>query len=200
MAEYGISAESFLGDYCNGEAEYVDADGTVELSDDDVQKLVDLIRENDGETDVKVLDLKGLYPEIFNTLAAAYREISCEAQRRYWIEKNFEDKDFMEPADLMERMEDEGLFTYEEDLDAIREENGLDADEEPDEDTLEEAKTDAFHEWLDEYLSDLSFEEKIDFFSDYYNWYIPGDVNIDPSECEYEVLIPEEIVRLADGR
>lgn len=200
MAEYGISAESFLGDYCNGEAEYVDVDGTVELSDDDVQKLVDLIRENDGETDVKVLDLKGLYPEIFNTLAAAYREISCEAQRHYWIEKNFEDKDFMEPADLMERMEDEGLFTYEEDLDTIREENGLDADEEPDEDTLEEAKTDAFHEWLDEYLSDLSFEEKIDFFSDYYNWYIPGDVNIDPSECEYEVLIPEEIVRLADGR
>ena len=198
MAEYGISAESFLGDYCYGEAEYVDADGTVELSDDDVRKLVDLIRKNGGETDVKALNLKGLYPDIYNTLAAAYRKISYEAQRRYWIEKNFEDRDSMEPEGLMERLEDEGLFHYEEDLDAIREENGLDADEEPDEYALEDAKTDAFHEWLDEYLADLSFEEKIDFFSDYYNWYIPGDVNLDESRCGCEVLIPEEIIRLAN--
>lgn len=199
MAKYGISAESFLGDYCYGESEYVDADGTVELSDDDVQKLVDLIRENGGETDVKALNLECLYPDIYNTLADAYREICCEAQRHYWIEKNFEDRDAAEPADLMERLENEGLFQYEADLDAIREENGLDADEEPDEDTLEEAKTDAFHEWLDEYLCDLSFDEKIEFFSDYYDWYIPGDVNIDESDCECEVLIPGEIITLANG-
>ncbi len=196
MVEYGISAESFLGDFCYGEAEYVDAGGTVELSVEDVQKLVDLIRKNGGETDVKALDLKGLYPDIYNTLSDAYRKISYEAQRRYWIEKNYS----METEGLMERLEGEGLFHYEEDLDAIREENGLDADEEPDEDALEDATTAAFHEWLDEYLSDLSFEEKIDFFSDYYDWYIPGDVNLDESQCECEVLIPEEIIGIANGR
>ena len=69
----------------------------------------------------------------------------------------------------------------------------LEEGEEPeiDEDMLEEDKSDAFSEWLDDYLSDLSDDEARDFF---YN-HMDADLNMDG--VEYTVGIPEAIIAKA---
>ena len=93
----------------------------------------------------------------------------------------------------MDALEEEGLFKFQPDLDAIREHLGLDEDDEIPDDDLEEAKERAFEEWKDEYFDSLSEDDQISFIESYYC------VDVDNSTDDYEITleIPQEIVELA---
>ena len=57
MLTFSTDTEISLGISHSGEVT-ADGTGTVELTDEEVQQLIDLIRENGGETNVEILELE----------------------------------------------------------------------------------------------------------------------------------------------
>lgn len=195
MAEFSISTEICLGYHCCGSGEYTEGSGTVELSEEQVRKLVSLIRENGGETDIEVLGLEDKLPDVYEALSEAYGAIVLAAARNHWLIEGYWNRCFDEPEGLMERLEGEGIFKFEPDINMMREELGLDDDEDPDEDDLEDAKREAFDEWLDDYVSGL--DDQAAFLEEYYG----ADVDEGyPDEYQYETAIPSEIVAMANSK
>lgn len=189
--KYTISGEQCLGFHCGGGGEYTEWEAEVELDDSQVQALVDLIRENDGETDVYALCLEDELPEIYELLDEACRDAATAAEYRYWALEAIDSNGFEQPDDLMERLEEDGLFNF--DLDAYAEENGTDP-EDIDEYDIEDAKSEAFNKWFTNYYHSLDDDGKYKFLAKYYTDQMD---DIDVSDVEYEVLIPDEIVDMA---
>lgn len=196
MKQYTIEGEICLGMACAGSGVYEYYTATVELEDEQVEQLVELIRENDGETDVVALDLEDELPEVYETLQEAISDAACEAAFRHWALYGFADGAFDEPDDLMERLEEDGHFKYnaEEYLES-KKELGEDEYEEYSEYDEDELKDEAFSEWFDEYYNSLSEDEQYEFLKEYYTDNLDG---IDVSDTEYEVVIPDEIIRMAE--
>ncbi len=201
MPLFSIDTEVLLGISHSGEVT-AEGTGTVELTDEEVQKLIDLIRENNGETDVEKLELEEKYPDIYETLDEAYRDAASEANFREWLMEGYERDYFSEPEDFMDAVEADGLFKFEitpEMIEEYRDNMGLEEDEEIDQDDLDEyfedAKRDAFYECIGEYYNSLDDDGKVDFIEQYY-----GDVmdEGDPGGFDYEVQIPPEIIRMAN--
>lgn len=193
MAEFTISIDACLGYHCNGSGEYAEGEGTVELDDWMVDALVMLIRENDWETDVEELQLEQRLPEVYARLQDAYSDLADTIEYRNWATVGFLDNHFDEPDGLMEQLEEDGLFIF--DLEKYKEENPLDGDEEYDEDELEDAKAEAFEDWLFEYTRSLGEDELLSFLESYY-WEALDDY--EPFGLNYEILIPDEIILMAD--
>jgi len=172
MKEFDFSFEIFLGRHCCGIEEYATAEGSITLDDDQVDRLVALIKDNNGETDIEVLDLETKYPEIYETLEDAYTEAANEACYRHWVIEGYENGYLDEPDNLMETLEDAGLFKYED---------------------LEDEKEEAFNEWMNDYLDALDEDELISFLETYYNLEYEGYAG----DYDYTVEIPQEIDDLA---
>ena len=85
MKRYDFTIEICLGLHCNGVGEYVEGKGSVALEDDQVERLVSLIKENGGETDVEKLGLKEKCPEIFKALDYASYDAACDANYKHWL-------------------------------------------------------------------------------------------------------------------
>lgn len=194
MATFTIDSEIFLGYHCDGCGEYTSGDGSVELDDVQVDNLVALIRENDGETDVKELGLEEKYPDIYEALNEACGSIAREAEYRYWLLNGYDCGYYEEPDGFMEGFEKEGLFKFEPDLAALREDLGLEEDEEIDEDDLEDAKSEAFDEWLEGYVDAMTEDEKVAFIENHYGSDV---VDMDGAGSDYDVVIPQEIIDMA---
>lgn len=107
MKTYTIEGEICLGMICCGGGVYEGYTATVELEDEQVEQLVELIRENDGETDVVALDLENELPEVYEILQEAISDAACEAAFRHWALSCFADGAFEEPDGLMERLEED---------------------------------------------------------------------------------------------
>ena len=193
MQSFDFSTEVCLGFHCSGCGEYVDAEGSFTLEDEDVNALVQLIRDHNGETDIEALDLENALPNVYETIREAYRDAVAEATMNFWILNGYLNGAFEENDGIMDALEEEGLFKFEPDLDAIRENLGLDEDDEISDDDIEEAKEQAFEEWKDEYFDSLSEDDQISFIESYYC------VDVDNSTDDYEITleIPQEIVELA---
>ena len=58
---------------------------------------------------------------------------------------------------------------------------------------MDEAKLEAFEEWLDDYISGLDKEERNRFLVEQMN----AEVDMDGVECDYEVVIPQAIIEMA---
>ncbi len=185
MQEFEFSVEIFLGRHCCGREEYVTAEGSLTLDDDQVDQLVALIKENNGETDIEALDLETKYPEIYEALEDAYIDEASEACYRHWVIEGYENGYLDEPDNLMETLEQAGLFKYEIDPD----------DFDMDEDELEEEKEEAFNEWLNDYLNALDEDELISFLETYYDLEFDGTAG----DYDYTVEIPQEIADLANN-
>ena len=74
MALYSIESEQCLGMSHSG-AVTVNGESAVELSDEEVDILVKLIKENKS-TDVQDLDLEHLHPDIYEKLDEAYCQMA----------------------------------------------------------------------------------------------------------------------------
>lgn len=188
MAKYEIELEQFIGMSHSG-CESTDGYGTVELSDEEVQALVSLIREK-NTTDVDELELRERYPAIYDKLEDACRTIAYEAEETYWLYVGYKDGAFDYDTDeLMDYCEENCGFKFEYDPDDY-----LDDDDELDEDWLSDDKSDAFDEWLNEYVDGLSTEEMKSFFYEHMN---PG---LDLDNVEYEIVIPDEIIAMSSEK
>ena len=194
MALYSIESEQCLGMSHHG-AVTVNGESAVELSDEEVDILVKLIKEKDS-TDIGDLDLEDLYPEIYKKLDEAYYKMAYDAEEMHWLWEGYYNGYYEYDSEkLMDYCEKELGFEFEYDVKDyyLDDPEDLEEGEEPeiDEDMLEEDKSDAFSEWLDDYLSDLSDDEARDFF---YN-HMDADLNMDG--VEYTVGIPEAIIAKA---
>ena len=193
MQSFEFSTEVCLGYHCSGRGEYVEAKGSFSLEEEDVHALVKLIRDKGGKTDIVELDLIGSLPNIYETIHEAYREAVAEATTNHMILEGYRNGYFEENDGVIESLEEEGLFKFDPDLEALREDLGLDEDDEISDEDIEDAKEEAFEEWKDEYFNSLSEEDQVFFIERYYI------VNTDNSTDDYDINleIPQEIVDLA---
>ena len=194
MALYSIESEQCLGMSHHG-AVTVNGESAVELSDEEVDILVKLIQEKNS-TDVGDLDLETLHPDIYKKLDEAYSDMAYRAEEIHWLWEGYNNGYFEYDSEkLMDYCEKELGFEFEYDVKDyyLDDPEDLEEGEEPeiDEDMLEEDKSDAFSEWLDDYVSGLDDDEARDFF---YN-HMDADLNMDG--VEYTVGIPEAIIAKA---
>ena len=197
MALYSIESEQCLGMSHSG-AVTVNGESAVELSDEEVDILVKLIQEKNS-TDVGDLDLETLHPDIYKKLDEAYSDMAYRAEEIHWLWEGYNNGYFEYDSEkLMDYCEKELGFEFEYDVKDyyLDDPEDLEEGEEPeiDEDMLEEDKSDAFSEWLDDYLSDLSDDEARDFFYEH----MDADLNMDG--VEYTVGIPEAIINKAEKK
>lgn len=190
MPVFNIFVEQSLGISHSGEV-MAYGDGTVELTDDQVQLLVALIREHGGETNVEALQLQNVYPEIYQILDDAYREAAMHAEYNHWVIEGYENGWYEEPDDAVEKCQDKYGFKYEFDEVKFREENGMEPEEEIPEEWIDEVQVDAFSDWVAKYRAKLTDEEEVSFLSDVFGIYPDVD------DVDYVVEIPEEIIDLA---
>lgn len=196
MPTFSIDTESLLGISHSGEVT-IEGTGTVELTDGQVRNLIDLIRKNGGVTDVKKLQLKEQFPEIYETLDEAYRDAACEEAYRDWLTRGYECDYFDEPEGFRESIEAAGLFKSEPTaglIEKYREDYGLEEDEEIDPDEWEDFLDDAFYECIDKYYDSLDDAGKVAFIE---RFYPEAPYEWDPVHLEYNVGIPAAIIRMS---
>ena len=186
MALYSIESEQCLGMSHHG-AVTVNGESAVELSDEEVDILVKLIKEK-GSTDVEELDLENLYPDIYEKLDDAYRNMAYNAEEMHWLWEGYNNGYYeYDVEELKEYCKANCGFTFE----YNKEENGYAEDEEVNEEEVEDAENDAFSEWLNDYVSGLDDDEARDFFYEH----MDADLNMD--DVEYTVGIPKAIINKA---
>ena len=194
MALYSIENEQCLGMSHHG-AVTVNGESAVELSDEEVDILVKLIKEK-GTTDVEALDLENLYPDIYEKLNDAYRDMAYNAEEMHWLWEGYNNGYYeYDVYELMDYCEKNLGFSYEFKPEEYFDEDDLEyykEDPESYEDEIEEAKSEAFSEWLDDYVSGLDDDEARDFFYEH----MDADLNMD--DVEYTVGIPQAIINKAE--
>jgi len=197
MALYSIESEQCLGMAHFGGAVTVNGESAVELTDEEVDILVKLIKENDT-TDVEDLDLENLYPAIYEKLRDAYYKMAYDAEEMHWLREGYDNGYFeYDEEKLMNYCERELDFKFEYDIKKyyLDDPEDLEEGEEPDidEDQIEEDKYEAFSEWLDDYVNGLPDKEAKSFFYNHMN------ADLDMDNVEYSVEIPAAIIKKAQN-
>ena len=189
MPTFPIDLNLYFGTAHYGDVT-ADGYGEVELSDEDVQKLVNLIRENGGETDVEKLQISEKYPDIFSTLDDAYYELASQTAYIHWVNAGY-DNGWYELSDdeIAENCEAFG-FKFEFDPDEFKGEDGV-----FDEDAMKEAKSEALYRWIKEYRSPLNDYDDALFLAEVFNLE-PEDYN---GNLDYSVELPDEIIAMANN-
>ena len=194
MALYSIESEQFLGMSHTGEVT-VNGESAVELSDEEVDILVKLIKENNS-TDVEELDVENLHPDIYSKLDEAYHDMAYNAEEIHWLREGYDNHYFEYDEDkLMDYCEKNLGFSFEFKPEEYFDEDELeDYKESPDsyEDEIYEEKNRVFSEWLDDYVESLSDDEARSFFYDHM------DADLDMDNVDYTVEIPVAIIKKAE--
>ena len=197
MALYSIESEQCLGMAHFGGAVTVNGESAVELSDEEVNILVQLIKEK-GTTDVEELDIAASHPALYEKLDKAYREMAYDAEELHWLWEGYNNGYFeYDDEKLMNYCERElGFkFEYDEKDYYLDDSEDLEDGEEPDidEDRIEEDKYEAFSDWLNDYVNELPDKEAKSFFYEHMN------ADLDMDNVEYSVEIPAAIIKKALG-
>lgn len=187
MATYEIEVDICLGfSHCGGV--YNSGYGEVELSDEEVDELMALMKEKDT-SDVDEMDLEENLPEIYKKLDAAYCDAAYDAEEEHWLEEGYYHLECHNYEDrvMIDYIKEKGEWEFEYDEEEFKDENG-----ELDEEALFDAECDYLHEeGLDNYLSTLHGDERKDFLRNQVG------IDVDPQGCDYEIEIPSEIVAKA---
>ena len=195
MALYSIESEQCLGMSHSG-AVTVNGESAVELSDEEVDILVKLIKEK-GTTDVEELDLENLHPAIYKKLDEAYYRMTFKGEEIHKLTEAFFGGrlvfDFYKLMDYSEKNLGFDLFIDPEDF--FSKEDLAYYKEKPKEynEIIDEAKSEAFLDWLVDYVYDLTDDEARDFF------YNHMDADLDACGLQYAVKIPQAIINKAKG-
>ena len=187
MSKFDIEVEICLGySHCGGV--YNDGCGEVELSDKEVEQLVNLMKEK-GTSDIVELELEEKLPEIYGKLDEAYKAVAHKAEEEHWLDEGYYHSEChnYEEADMIDYLIEQGAWNFEYDEEEFKDEDG-----EIDDDALWEAQSEYLHEEaLDDYLAGLHGEERYDFLRN------KVGIDVDVFECDYEIAIPSEIIALA---
>ena len=197
MALYSIESEQCLGMAHFGGAVTVNGESAVELSDEEVDILVKLIKEK-NTVNVDELDLATTHPDLYEKLDDAYCEMANDAEELHWLWEGYNNGYFEYDSEkLMNYCEREiGFkFEYDEKDYYLDDPEDLEDGEEPDidEDRIEEDKYEAFSEWLNDYVNELPDKEAKSFFYEHMN------ADLDMDNVEYSVEIPAAIIKKALG-
>ena len=187
MATFDIELEICLG-YSHSGGVYNEEYGEVELSDEEVSQLVNLMKEKDS-SDVEDLDLEENLPEIYKKLDEECREIANQAEEEHWLDEGYYHLEChnYDDAEMIAFLKEKDAWDFEYDEEEFKDEDG-----EIDEEALLEAQSEYLHgEALDDYLAGLDGDERYDFLRN------KVGIDVDVSDCEYEVEIPSEIIALA---
>ena len=87
MATYEFEVDICLG-FSHSGGVYNSGYGEVELSDEEVDQLVALMKGKDT-SDVGEMDLEKELPEIYKKLDAAYRDAAYDAEEEHWLEEGY---------------------------------------------------------------------------------------------------------------
>lgn len=187
MAQYNIWTECFLGmSHCGSVT--ADGSGMVYLTDKEVAKLVEMIRQCDSD-DLEVLNLKDTCPEIYEKLEQAHRDAAYQAEYMHWLKEGYDEGYYgYDQDELMSYCEEECGFCFEEEP-----EDFMDEDGDFDEEAYEESKYDAFVEWLDDYIYSLDDEKFVDFLVNHMN----AEVDMSSWSEDYTVSLPPAIIEMA---
>lgn len=190
MPIFSINTETVLGISHFG-VEATTGEGTVELTNEEVQQLIELIRENGGETDVDKIELEDKYPRIYKILDEAFREVAANAEYDYWVRAGYENGWYdVSSEEIIETCESKYGFHFEYKPEDFFIEGGTEVDE----DALIDAKMEALDDWIDDYCSEHP-DKKIAFLSDVFHL----EPNVD--DVDYDVEIPPAIIKIAkDGQ
>lgn len=183
METFEIELEICLGyTHCGGM--YTGGYGTVELTDEEVDELVKLMKEKNS-SDVEEIKLREVAPEIYRKLDDAYRQLAYKTEEEYWLEEgygNYECHTY-DVSDMIEYLKEKDAWNFEIDENEFKDEEGN-----LDEEALECAERDYLSEAMDDYLYSLHGEERYDFLRNQVG------ISVDVDECEYEISIPSEII------
>lgn len=197
MALYSIESEKFLGISHSGTMT-VEGESAVELSDEEVDIIVQLIKEKDT-TDVDELGIEETHPDLYRKLDDAYYDMARRAEEIQWVWDAYRNHYLEYDTDeLMDYCTKHCGFKFEYDPadyyldDPENLEEGVQP--EIDEDYLHDNMCDAFDDWLDEYLHSLSTDEALAFFGEH--------MNADPwlDNIDYDIHIPKAIINKARGK
>lgn len=189
MANFDFCCTSYLGFSHCGEVT-AEGYGSVELTDKEVELLVRLIREKDT-SDVNGLNLKEVYPEIYDKLDEAFAEAVWDATLDHWYTEGYHEGVYEYDIDgLMDYCTDNHDFEFK-----YKVKDYIDEDGELDEDRLYDDKYDAFTDWLDDFIVGMNANERIAFLQEHMN----AEVELSYEELDYEVGIPEGIIRMANN-
>lgn len=133
----------------------------MELTDEEVRQLIDLIRDNKGETDVEKLGSKEKYPDLYEKLDDAYSDVAIDVLWRFHIIDGYENGDYEEPDDAIDIAEREYGFKFEYDENAFIPEGETEMDEVG----FNEARSESFYYWVDEYRETLNENDEAMFFN-----------------------------------
>lgn len=192
MPVFDIYMSQSMGISHSGEI-ITDGAGTVELSDKEVRCLVDLIKENSGEADVEKIGLHEKYPELYETLREACEELGYHEAYVYWVIAGYDGN--MVEYDIDEAIataEEHYGFHFEFDEAAYRKENELEPEDEIDEWEIDEARNNAFYDWVDKYRAPLDDDADAVFLATVFN--ICPEID----DYDYEVVIPDAIIEMAE--
>ena len=188
MALYSIENDTCLGFSHSGGAVNVESEGYVELSDEEVAKIVDLIRQK-GTTDIGKLNLEEIYPDIYEKLREAYYDMAYNEEELHWLWEGYNSSYFeYDAVELMAYCEENCGFHFEYNKEDYIEDGELD------EDALHDDKAEAFNDWLDDYVAGLEDDEVKDFF------YNQMNANLELDDVNYSVGIPGAIIKLAEKK
>lgn len=166
-----------------------EAKATVEFCQEELDALVALMKSKNS-LDVEVLNLKEELPDIYNNLEEAIKDGVIEAEMHHWLLEGFYEGAYeYDVYEVMEYCEENCGFEFSYDEDEY-----LDDDGELDEESLEDAKQEAFDEWLPDYIESLDLPERSKFIQEQLN----GEVDMLGIDANYDVFIPEEIINLAE--
>ena len=165
-----------------------DAKATVEFCQEELDALVALMKSKNS-SNVDVLNLKEELPKIYDKLDEAIMDGMRDAEMHHWLLEGFYEGAYeYDVYEVMEYCEENCGFEFSYDEDEY-----LDDDGELDEEALEDAKQEAFDEWLPDYIESLDLPERSKFIQEQLN----GEVDMLGIDANYAVFIPEEIINLA---
>lgn len=197
MPIFSIETDKCLGMSHTG-AVTIEGESTVELTDDEVNTLVQLIREK-HTADVNELKLRDSHPALYEKLFDAYYQMAYDAEEEHWLWVGFSNGYFDYSIDevkayckehcgyVFERDEEDSC-----DDDEYDEEDSCD-DDEYDEDMYEDMENEHFASWLEDYVYGLPWPEARKFFYDQLN------ADLDLNDIDFTVEIPAGIIALAQA-
>ena len=189
MANDDLTVDVCMGCACYGGGVYQSGEGSVELSESEVQALVALMEQHNS-SDVEQLQLDIALPELYKKLFVACHDAAYKANALHWIGEVWVCDEY-DKQGLAEFCEQELGYEYNYD------ECPLDDDELEDYDE-EEAELNArdihLQSWLEDYLQSADIETLQTIYLDYLGF---DECVFDMEQDAYCVVIPDEIVKMA---
>ena len=162
----------------------VDAQGEIELNDDEIDTLICLMRKNRGVMDYRKLNLAEVDPQLYEKIDNAYHEVAYETEGHYIInyERDYEHMGF--DYDVVK------LLLY------CRDNCGF--DKSSDGDIITNHDVNEFNGWLIDYVDDLKFDDALEFLEEHTFF----EVNFEDDDIigsDYTCDLPKKLLKIEKG-